>query len=75
MKPVTKHRTDVLSLIVGALFLLAVAWWLFGSAFSLALPGLGWLLALALIAFGVLGLLSALRGDRKRGEPDADQFD
>jgi hypothetical protein len=76
MKPVTKHRTDPLSLIAGTIFLLAVLWWLFGNAFTVPLPGLGWLVALALIAFGVLGLLGALRGDRsRRRSPDDDLLD
>jgi hypothetical protein len=76
MKPVTRHRTDPLSLIAGTIFLLAVLWWLVGSAITVPLPGLGWLVALALIAFGVLGLLGALRGDRgRRRSPDDDLLD
>jgi hypothetical protein len=75
MKPVTKHRTDVFSLVAGVLFLLAVLWWLFGSRFTVPLPGLGWLVALALIAFGVLGLRGALRGDRGRRRSRTDDDD
>ena len=70
MKPVTKHRTDVLSLVFGLLFLVAFIFWLFGNALTVPLSGLGWLVALALIAFGVLGLVGALRGDRSRRQPE-----
>lgn len=63
------HRTDVLSLVFGLIFLSAVGWWFFGRTVDLALPRLGWFLAAALIVFGALGLLSALRADpgRKAG--------
>jgi hypothetical protein len=63
MKP---HRTDGLSLAFGLVFLLAVGWWLFGRAVDIPLPQLGWFVAGALIVFGVLGLLGALRSDRGR---------
>ncbi|NJC70204.1 hypothetical protein HC031_10855 [Planosporangium thailandense] len=60
------HRTDLLSLIFGLIFLLAVGWWFFGRTVDLALPRLGWFLAGALIVFGVIGLVSALRSDTGR---------
>ncbi len=60
------HRTDGLSLAFGLVFLLAVGWWLFGRTVDIPLPQLGWLVAGALIVFGVLGLLGALRSDRGR---------
>jgi hypothetical protein len=72
MKPVTRHGTDVVSLVFGLLFLVTAVLWLFGAAVTVPLPGLGWLVALALIVFGVLGLLGALRGDRARRSPDDD---
>jgi TRAP-type C4-dicarboxylate transport system permease small subunit len=73
MKPVTKHRLDGVSLGFGLVFLIAVLTWVFGSNViipAIPLPGLGWLLALALILFGVLGLLRALRGGRRRQRPE-----
>jgi hypothetical protein len=72
MKQIHKHPTDALSLVAGVVFLAAVAWWLFGSAVSVPLPGLGWMVAAALIVFGILGLLGALRGDRRNRESDDD---
>ena len=73
MKPVTKHRLDGVSLGFGIAFLVAVLAWMFGSSVivpSIPLPGLGWVLAAALILFGVLGLLRALRGGRRRQRPE-----
>jgi hypothetical protein len=66
------HRTDGLSLAFGLVLLAAFGWWLFGRTFSLALPQLGWFAAGALIVFGVLGLVGALRSDAKR-RPKADR--
>jgi hypothetical protein len=63
MKP---HRTDGLSLTFGLIFLAVVAWWLFGAQFDIALPSGGWFVAGALILFGVVGLLGALRPDRSK---------
>lgn len=65
------HRTDGLSLAFGLIFVAAVGWWFFGRTVDIALPQLGWLVAAALIIFGVLGLLGALRSDaggRARGK-------
>jgi thiol:disulfide interchange protein len=69
MKPIKTHRTDRVSLAFGLVFLATVAWWLVGRNFSIDLPAAGWLVAAALIVFGVLGLVGALRSDRGR---DAD---
>jgi hypothetical protein len=74
MKPFTKHRLDTVSLVFGVLFLVVVGWWLFGNAVTVPLPGLGWLVAAALILFGVLGLLGALRGDRRNRSGDDDDL-
>jgi hypothetical protein len=63
------HRTDGLSLAFGLVFLAAVGWWFFGRTLEVALPRLGWFAAAALIVFGVLGLLGALRSDAGRKAP------
>jgi hypothetical protein len=73
------HRTDGLSLAFGLIFLAAVGWWFFGRTVDIALLQLGWFVAAALIAFGVLGLVGALRSDRGRrsrgGNTEIDEDD
>jgi hypothetical protein len=61
------HRTDVVSLVFGLVFLAIVLWWVLGLTVSVALPPLGWLVAAGLIVLGVLGLLGSLGTDRIRG--------
>jgi len=72
-----RHRTDAVSLAFGAVFLLIAGWWVVGRTIDIGLPAFGWLLALALIVVGGLGLLGALRGPRElaanRSEPPAEQ--
>lgn len=63
MKP---HRTDGLSLTFGLLFVGVVLWWLIGSAVDVDLPAGGWFVAGALILFGLIGLVGALRPDRSK---------
>ena len=69
------HRTDALSLTFGLIFLGAVVWWLFGRTLDVPLPRLGWLVAAALIVFGVLGLIGALRSDKREDKPEAQPED
>jgi len=71
------HRTDVLSLVFGLLFLFTAGWWFSGRRFPLAVPQLGWFLAGALIVFGAVGLFTAFRSDahRRDRDRDADPFD
>ncbi|SCL40967.1 hypothetical protein GA0074692_6073 [Micromonospora pallida] len=57
------HRTDLLSLAFGLLFLAAAAWWLLSQLLDLMVP-IGWFLAGALVVVGALGLLGALRATR-----------
>ena len=61
MKP---HRTDGVSLSFGLIFLLVALWWAVSRVVNLHLPALGWLVAGALIVFGVIGLLGAIRSGR-----------
>jgi hypothetical protein len=62
------HRTDGLSFTFGLIFLGVVAWWLFGAQFDVELPSGGWFVAGALILFGIVGLIGALRPDRAKPE-------
>ncbi|WP_019869413.1 hypothetical protein [Salinispora oceanensis] len=64
------HRTDLVSLIFGLLFLLFAAWWLVARLLEFTLPPVGWFLAGALLLIGVLGLVGALRAARS-GSPAA----
>jgi hypothetical protein len=65
MKP---HRTDGVSLSFGIIFLLVAVWWAVSRAVTVHLPAVGWLVAGALILFGVIGLLGAIRSGRRPPE-------
>jgi hypothetical protein len=65
------HRTDGVSLSFGLLFLLIVAWWAVSRVMTVHLPAAGWLVAGALILFGVIGLLGAIRSGRRDEVPAA----
>jgi Na+-transporting methylmalonyl-CoA/oxaloacetate decarboxylase gamma subunit len=62
MKP---HRTDGVSLSFGVIFLLVALWWAVSRVVNIHLPAIGWLVAGALILFGVIGLLGAIRSGRR----------
>jgi hypothetical protein len=62
MKP---HRTDGVSLSFGLIFLAVAMWWAIAQVTAIRLPALGWLAAGALILFGVVGVLSAIRSGRR----------
>jgi hypothetical protein len=66
MKP---HRTDSLSLTFGVIFLGIVVVWLFNVVANVHIQQPGWIAAGALILFGLLGLLGALRSDRRKDGP------
>jgi hypothetical protein len=63
------HRTDVVSLVFGLIFLLVAGWWAAVHYFDLHwdytwdVPNLGWIVAAGLILLGLLGILSTLRRD------------
>ncbi|WP_201753268.1 hypothetical protein [Micromonospora rubida] len=68
------HRTDVVSLGFGLVFVALAGWWLLAQLLGLDLPPVGWFLAGGLILIGVLGLVGALRsgrGDRRDAERPA----
>lgn len=73
-----RHRTDGVSLTFAVLLLCVVATWLFSDVADMGLPGAGWLVAGALIFFGIAGLAGTVRGSRskesKRKEPAPDEF-
>ncbi|TDB69464.1 hypothetical protein E1182_29870 [Micromonospora sp. KC721] len=58
------HRTDLVSLLFGLLFVGFSLWWLLAQILGLALPPIGWFLAGALLLIGLLGLVGALRSGR-----------
>ena len=62
------HRTDGVSLSFGLIFLLVALWWALSQVITLHLPAVGWLVAGGLIAFGVIGLLGALRSSRRAAD-------
>ncbi|SCG56640.1 hypothetical protein GA0070613_2706 [Micromonospora inositola] len=58
------HRTDLVSLAFGLVFLALSVWWLLARILGLTVPPVGWFLAGALVLIGVLGLAGALRSGR-----------
>jgi hypothetical protein len=58
------HRTDGVSLSFGLLFLLIALWWAISQVMTVHLPAVGWLVAGALILFGAIGLMGAIRSGR-----------
>lgn len=62
----SRRRPDIAALAFGAIFVAAAVWWVLNHSFALDLPSLGWIVALVLIAIGALGIVSVLRGDRRR---------
>jgi len=63
------HRTDGISLSFGLLFLLVAVWWAIAQVATVRLPAAGWLVAGALILFGAVGLLGAIRSGRRTEVP------
>jgi uncharacterized membrane protein HdeD (DUF308 family) len=66
---VKRHPVDVISLIFGLIFVGIAAWWLLARVSSIALP-VGWVVAIALVVIGTIGLLAAIRPARRAPDPD-----
>jgi hypothetical protein len=66
MKP---HRMDGISLSFGLIFVLIAFWWALAQFVRVQLPAAGWLVAGALIMFGALGLIGAIRSGRRTEVP------
>ncbi len=62
------HRTDAISLSFGLIFLTVALGWAITQVVRVDLPAVGWLVAGALIVFGGLGLLGAIRSGRRPEE-------
>jgi hypothetical protein len=56
-----KREIDVAAFVIGAVFAAAAALWLIDRTVDWNLPNAGWGLALALIAFGAVGLIKSVR--------------
>jgi hypothetical protein len=63
-----RHRTDVVSLVFGLLFLALPAWWAVAYYLDWTvnwnLPNFGWIAAGVLIVVGLFGVVASLRRDR-----------
>jgi uncharacterized membrane protein HdeD (DUF308 family) len=66
---VKRHPVDVISLIFGLIFVGIAAWWLLARVSSIALP-VGWVIAIALVVIGTIGLLAAIRPTRRDPDPE-----
>jgi hypothetical protein len=63
------HRMDGVSLTFGLIFLGVAFWWAISRVITVHLPAVGWIVAGALIFFGVIGLLGAIRSNRREERP------
>lgn len=61
-----RRRPDIAAFVFGAFFVAAALWWVLNHRFVFDLPSVGWIVALVLIAVGVVGIVSVLRGERRR---------
>jgi len=59
------HRMDGVSFTFGLLFGIVALWWGVAQIMAVHLPAAGWLVAGALILFGVIGLTGAIRSSRR----------
>jgi hypothetical protein len=66
------HRTDRISLVFGLIFLAIVGSWTLARTVDIQMPAFGWFVAIGLIVFGVLGLVSSLRLGRRRAPSTSD---
>jgi len=62
---VRRHETDVTSLVFGLIFLGLAAMWPLVHYDAIGWPGLGVLAPLLLVAVGLVGLVTSIRGGRR----------
>lgn len=62
-----RHPIDVVSLVFGLIFVGIAGWWLVYTWLGFSAP-FGWVVAVALIVIGTIGLLAAIRPGRGRAE-------
>jgi len=70
-----RHQTDGVSLTFGLFFLGLCLWWLIARYVDVDvdIPHLGWILAVGLIALGVIGVAASLRSGQRHGREPADE--
>lgn len=61
-----RHGADVVSVTLGSVFLVVVAWWLLVRVVRIDLPEPGWVLATVLVLSGLLGVFGTLRAMRRQ---------
>jgi hypothetical protein len=64
------HRTDVVSLVFGLLFLAVAGLWLAGRYVALDASALGWSVVVALVVLGVVGIAAAAAATLRSGRVD-----
>jgi hypothetical protein len=64
------HRTDLVSLGFGVLFLGIAGWWLMAQFVDLSIGfgTLGWLVAALLVLVGAAGVVAAIRSNQDSGD-------
>jgi hypothetical protein len=63
-----RHDTDAVSLAFGIIFVGVAAWWLLDRVVDLWAPSAGWFAAALLLLIGAIGLVRALRPDRRAAD-------
>lgn len=59
-----RHKTDVVSLVFGAVFLAIAGVWLIFKTVRISLSSFGWLATSALVLIGLAGIIYTLRPRR-----------
>jgi hypothetical protein len=67
------HRTDGVSLVFGLLFLSLAGWWWLSQVVHVAATITGWAAATALMILGIIGIVTAITGNRSRPEETSEE--